>query len=309
MDFTCAPLNGDLEIAFSKISEACSCLDGCLRLLKVGTQCDQAGNDPHHDAILLHADRIKEHAAEIQGVLIALSDGLTRSGGCSLRSTKDRPSAGLEPLLTGTAELDACVERLVAFVKAEGRDEKQIHAGREVILLHLNRMKEHSEAIKFRIDSPPESRLDKLLTRDPAVVGFAESVLIESESAYDDARLRVFDRYDLRDAIDFNTEMKDTFGLSTIDEEIGSPLRRALRVLETVLDGGGSIDLGHVMQALKTFMMGHPRGFARYFSGKDPWPRPSTVVQVEIDTRMPDALYFLRHELDEALEVEAGAGH
>lgn len=93
MDSTYGPLHGDMEIAFSKIAEACSCLDDCLRLVAAKTQCDQPAHDQRHEAILLHTNRIKEHAAEIQDGLIALSDELIQSGRCSLASMREQPSA------------------------------------------------------------------------------------------------------------------------------------------------------------------------------------------------------------------------
>lgn len=305
MDFTYGPLNGDLEIAFSKISEACSYIDECLRLLKAGLQRNQSANDRDHDAVLLHAGRIKKHAAEIRVVLIALSDGLTRSGGCSLRSTQDQPSAfgkqcDLEPFLTGVAGLGAGVDRLRDQIKAEGY-ERPDH---EVISLHLNRMKQHVAAIEHRIHNPSEVRPDEGPMQNPGVYGFAQPTLVECEYAYDAVRLREFSVRDLHDAIDFDTELKATFGFSIVDEEVREPLLTALEVLKAELDAGKSIDLGLVMRMLKTFIKGHPRAFGRYYKGDDPWPRPSTVVQVEIDRRMPDALEWLRYELDESIEAE-----
>jgi hypothetical protein len=306
MDFTYGPLNGDLEVAFSKISEACSCVDECLRLLKAGLQRNQAAKDRDHDSVLLHADRIKKHAAEIQVVLIALSDGLTRSGDCSLRSKQDQPSAfgkqcGLERFLTGAADLAAGVDKLRNLIKADGYDRPD----HEVISLHLDRMKQHVAAIKHRIDNPPGVRPDEgHPLQNPAVYGFAQPTLVECEYAFDAADLRAFSVRDLQDAIDFDTGLKATFGFSIVDEEVREPLITALEVLQADLDAGNSIDLGLVMRMLKTFIKGHPRAFGRYFKGDDPWPRPSTVIQVEIDRRMPDALEWLRYELNEAIEAE-----
>lgn len=129
--------------------------------------------------------------------------------------------------------------------------------------------------------------------------------LIETETAYDADRLRRLDARDIRDATKFDTELKDTFGLASMDEELRNPLCDALsRLLDNLEDGSSTVP-GMVVMSIKALLKGHPRGFGRYYSGKDPWPRSPAVVQTEIDERMPDALRWLRYELQEAHEQEA----
>jgi hypothetical protein len=131
--------------------------------------------------------------------------------------------------------------------------------------------------------------------------------IIESEHAYDQERLNRLDSYDIREAAEFETEFKNTFGFAWVDEEVREPLTRALERLMHMLEDGTATIPGIVATVLKVLMMGHPRGFGRYYSGKDPWPRPSAIVQAEIDQEMPFALEWLRFELEEALEQEQAA--
>jgi hypothetical protein len=70
------------------------------------------------------------------------------------------------------------------------------------------------------------------------------------------------------------------------------------------MEDGTATMPGTVVTVLKKFIKGHPRGFGRYYTGTDPWPRPAAVIQAEIDERMPYALSWLRHELGDALEQE-----
>ena len=130
----------------------------------------------------------------------------------------------------------------------------------------------------------------------------------ESPHAYDDRKIDKLTARDIRDAVEFDTEFKDTFGFVWIDEEVRNPLADALEQLLVELQDAGATIPGIVVRVLKVFMMRHLRGFGRYYSGTDPWPRPSQVVQKEIDERLPDALDWLRFELKEALEEERRDG-
>ncbi len=129
--------------------------------------------------------------------------------------------------------------------------------------------------------------------------------IAETKDAYDQARLDRLDCRDLRDAIEFDTELKDTFGVAWLDDEAREPLLNALERVQILIEDGGSTTAGIAVTALKILMKGHPRGFGRYYTGKDPWPLPSDVVQAEIDRRLPFALEWLRVELAEALSEEA----
>jgi hypothetical protein len=128
--------------------------------------------------------------------------------------------------------------------------------------------------------------------------------IVESDTAYDQNRLDRLCSRDIRDALEFETEFKDTFGFAWVDEEARVPLEDSLKCLLAMQEDGAATIPGMVVAALKVLLKGHPRGFGRYYSGKDPWPRPSSVVQAEIEKEMPFALYWLRFELKEALEME-----
>ena len=132
--------------------------------------------------------------------------------------------------------------------------------------------------------------------------------IVETRDAYDDKRLDRLNSRDIIDAVQFDTEFKDTFGFAWIDEEVRNPLADALEQLLVELEDAGATIPGIVVRVLKVVMKGHPRGFGRYYSGTDLWPRPSQVVQKEIDERLPDALNWLRFELKEALEEERRDG-
>jgi hypothetical protein len=113
----------------------------------------------------------------------------------------------------------------------------------------------------------------------------------------------------VRDALEFNTELKDMYGFAWIDDEVSVPLRDSLHQSLDMLEDGSATMLGMVVSAQKMLMKRHPRGFGRYYSGKDPWPRPAGEIQAEIDAAMPDALEWLRYELKESLEAEAEAAN
>jgi hypothetical protein len=129
--------------------------------------------------------------------------------------------------------------------------------------------------------------------------------IVETEDAYDETEMNSLDCSDVRDAIEFDTELKATFGLAWIDEEVREPLHDALHLLHDLTKDGVATVPGTALRVLKVLLKGHPRGFGRYYSGTDPWPRASAKIQAEIDARMPDALDWLRYELKEALEQEA----
>jgi hypothetical protein len=131
--------------------------------------------------------------------------------------------------------------------------------------------------------------------------------IVEQECAYDQSALDRLCCRDLRDAIEFETELKDTFGFAWVDDEIQEPLTDALQRLHDMIEDGSATMAGIAVTVLKVLMKGHLRGFGRYYSGKDPWPRPSAVVRAEIDRLMPSALEWLRVELEEALAEEADA--
>jgi hypothetical protein len=177
----------------------------------------------------------------------------------------------------------------------------------DVILTHGNRLGEHAAAIEGRLRSSepaseaiPFSRADLQLRHVPH-----SSELLDHDEAYDQDKIRKLEVRDIEDALDFHTELKATFGIATSDEEVEVPLSAAMsKVLDELERGDASIP-GLVVLALKAFMKAHPRGFGRYYTGNDPWPRPPAVVQAEIDTRMPEALQWLRYELSEALEAHA----
>jgi hypothetical protein len=223
------------------------------------------------------------------------------------------PSVQLDPELetarSTLSSINALVDEAVNHTEAWLQAKDKMH-GHEwaVIELHARRLRTHSAALAQRIaelGSPFFSRL--IAAADSTSIGDppeAEKV-IETEDAYDQDKLNSLGARDIRDAIEFNTEFKDAFGFAWIDEEIRAPLTDALeKLLDLLKDGNASIP-GMMVTVLKVLLQGHPRGFGRYYSGTDPWPRPSAVVQVEIDARMPDALYWLRFELKEALEEEA----
>jgi hypothetical protein len=129
-------------------------------------------------------------------------------------------------------------------------------------------------------------------------------ILVESSYAYDLEALKSLDERDIFDAMQFETELKGMFGLIWIDDELRDPLEAALEQFHEMLEEGSATVPGMFATSLKVFLKGHLRAFGRYYTGKDPWPRPSAVVQAEIDQRMPYALNWLRVELEEALEEE-----
>lgn len=176
----------------------------------------------------------------------------------------------------------------------------------DVVLTHGNRLGEHAAAIEGRLrSSEPASEVIPFSQADLQLGHVPHSgELLEHDEAYDEDKIRKLDVRDVQNALDFHTELKATFGIATCDEEVDVPLSAAMsKVLDELERGDASVP-GVVVLALKAFMKAHPRGFGRYYSGNDPWPRAPAVVQAEIDTRMPEALQWLRYELSEALSAE-----
>ncbi|KJC44548.1 hypothetical protein UP06_18980 [Bradyrhizobium sp. LTSP857] len=124
----------------------------------------------------------------------------------------------------------------------------------------------------------------------------------DSDHAYDEHRLRQLSERDLYDASRFETELKDTFGFGWVDDEVREPLEDAINQFISMSEQGDATPAGIFATALKVFLKAHPRGFGRYYSGHDPWPRSPELIRAEIDARMPIALSWLQDELDEALE-------
>jgi hypothetical protein len=132
--------------------------------------------------------------------------------------------------------------------------------------------------------------------------------IVESEMAYDRDTLSRLSSRHVFDALQYESEFKDTFGFAWVDEEVRGPVEKALQLALDLQEDGTATPLGMVAAALKELLKGHLRAFGRYYSGKDPWPRPSSVVQAEIDKEMPFALNWLRVELEEALKWERFRG-
>jgi len=203
-------------------------------------------------------------------------------------------------------EITRVMDVVDAWLDAKGR--KCSHES-VVMGVHAHRIINHAAALAERIaglGTPSDGRV-LLLSDGCRILDDVIDInkILETEDAYDETKINTLDERDILDAIEFDTELKDMFGLASIDEEVRTPLSDALHLLHDLMEDGVANVPGTVVRVLKVLLKGHPRGFGRYYSGTDPWPRPSAVIQVEIDARMPDALYWLRHELKEALEHEA----
>lgn len=174
-----------------------------------------------------------------------------------------------------------------------------------VMCVHADRIRCHSIALAERIADLNKPSTGRVLLLSDGLRVLGPECVIETKDAYDEAKISTLDDRDIRDAIEFDTELKDMFGLAWIDDELRIPLHDALHVLHDQMEDGVANIPGTVVKALKALLKRHPRGFGRYYTGTDRWPRPSAEVQAEIDNRMPDALDWLRYELNEALEQEA----
>ncbi|XIA65699.1 hypothetical protein ACFIOY_05455 [Bradyrhizobium sp. TZ2] len=224
-------------------------------------------------------------------------------------------SVGLDKDLESAKDVVAIVVPLIthamkeidAWLKAKSRTTNYDYEW-VVMAVHADKIRNHCIALADRVAglSTPSDRRVLLLSGGARVLD--PEKISETSDAYDNNKLNNLDERDIRDAIEFNTELKDMFGLAWIDDEISEPLRDALQLLHEVIEDGAAIVPGTVVRVLKVLLKGHRRGFSRYYTGTDPWPRPSVQVQAEIDAQMPNALDWLRYELKEALEEEAQAG-
>jgi hypothetical protein len=213
----------------------------------------------------------------------------------------------LDAARANMAKISALVDEVLKDIEAHLRSNGRMNERQwDVIEEHAKRVPGHLENIANRAGA-------LLSTWHHAFIAAQERTnfylpmeeMVETETAYDQDRLDRLDARDISDALEFNTERKDTFGFASCDEEIGTAVDRAFEKLLVKLEDGDATVPGIVVTVLKTFMQAHRRGFSRYYTGIDTWPRPSAVVQVEIDQRMPDALDWLRYELSEALREEA----
>jgi len=178
---------------------------------------------------------------------------------------------------------------------------------RVVMCIHASKIIDHATALAeciAHLDTPSERKV--LLLSGGSRIGSTNKI-VETEDAYDEERLNDLDKRDIQDAIEFETERKDMFGLAWMDEELRVPLSDALQVIHEEMERNATNVAATSVKALKALLKGHSRGFAHYYTGADRWPRPSAEIQAEIDAQMPDALEWLRYELKEALEEEAAS--
>lgn len=225
--------------------------------------------------------------------------------------TAERSSIQLDEELETARALLSSITALVdeAMVHAEGwlRANDQMHGVQSAVMrLHADKLRTHAATMVQRTIELGSPFLGPLLAKeDFSSIRNPPEKVIETRDAYDQDKLNSLCARDIQDAIEFNTEFKDTFGFSWIDEEVRTPLTDALQKLLDMSEDCCATVPGIVVTVLKVLVKGHPRGFGRYYPGVDPWPRASSIVQVEIDTEMPEALRWIRFELEEALEQEA----
>jgi hypothetical protein len=93
------------------------------------------------------------------------------------------------------------------------------------------------------------------------------------------------------------------FDLRFLDRELRRVIDPALESIADLHQYGRVTMPGLGVGVLKTALKNNA-AFDRYFQKPNEWPRPSAEVQAEIDNRMPDALQWLRRELEEALKKE-----
>jgi hypothetical protein len=194
------------------------------------------------------------------------------------------------------------MKEIDAWLEAKGR-----RSSHESVVMgeHAHRIRIHSAALAERIAELGRPSGGRVLLMSGAIRIRNPDTIVETEYAYDETKMNSLSCRDVRDAIEFDSELKDTFGLASIDEEVRKPLHDALHLLHDLMEDGVATVPGMALRVLKVVLKGHPRGFGRYYTGTDPWPRPSAEIQAEIDARMPDALDWLRYELKEAFEQEA----
>jgi hypothetical protein len=101
------------------------------------------------------------------------------------------------------------------------------------------------------------------------------------------------------------TEFMQAFDLLRVDDEIDGCLSPAIRTFIDCMESGKFTPAGAFIMAIRKLVNSH-RVFRAYLPGPQaPWPRSSAVINAEIEERLPDALRYLRDELEVALAVEA----
>jgi hypothetical protein len=95
--------------------------------------------------------------------------------------------------------------------------------------------------------------------------------------------------------------------LRRFDDEIDGCISPATRAFVDCMESGKFTPCGSFIMAMRKVVNNH-RAFKPYLPGPQaPYPRASKVILAEIDNRMPDALRYLRDELEMALEEERAA--
>ncbi|NLS69350.1 hypothetical protein E3H11_10545 [Bradyrhizobium brasilense] len=262
-------IQGDLEMGFSKISEACSCLDECMHLLKVGPS--RPGHDQHRDAIRRHVNSIKEHASEIQVALIALSDETMQSGHCSPASTREHPSAfGSGP------------SHSVAVAMTD----------------------ESRPALKVVRSTDPEWSYDEMMAKQirwwskrrpnssfcPITIG--QDVPMDQRQRH---LLWNHDDVDAAFGSDFALEM---FGLKDADHELDNAIQAALECISELHQWGRVTAHGMAVGAVRAFIENYPL-FKRYLDRSRAQTRSPDKIRDEIEVRVR-GLQALCVELGEA---------
>lgn len=132
----------------------------------------------------------------------------------------------------------------------------------------------------------------------------------EQPRANDLDRLKSLENGELHTAYEFQTEGMELFQLKRIDGELDAAWLPAMKLILELDETGEWSPCGIAVAGLLKFMRGHPRAFGRYFDGPDmPYPRPSNVIQAEMDRLMPDYVSYLKDEMELALEEEASAAN
>jgi hypothetical protein len=222
------------------------------------------------------------------------------------QSKSDPPNDDLAKVMSLVSQIDPLVQQAKACVDAwiEAKDKNECREW-DVISVHIERLSNRVAVLKDRIVDLRSPFNPRLFKRDWSEAFLGKGKIIETGDAYDEERLNRLCARDVRDASEFGSEMRDMFGFASMDEELDTPLTAALECLLIELEDARATVPGSLVKAMKVLFKGHPRCFGRYYTGTDTWPRPSAVVQAEIDIRMPEALRWLRYELSEAIEWEA----
>lgn len=112
---------------------------------------------------------------------------------------------------------------------------------------------------------------------------------------------------DVQDAADFQTELQQMFNLRRIDADLDRTLLPALNAYIAAAESRLATPEGCFIIALKTLLHQHP-AFHKFVAGPvEVYPRPSAVVQADIDDLQPYYVRCLKEELAEALSQEAEA--